>query len=429
MEKHRVLNNRKREKETAILVGVQTASEPFWKAEECLAELEQLAVSAGAHVAQSVLQSRTTPDNAYFIGKGKALHVASLAERLETGVVIFDCELSPAQQRNLEDLIGSRVIDRTQLILDIFAQRARSREGKIQVELAQLEYLLPRLTGHGVTMSRVGGGVGARWGPGETKLETDRRRIRDRIAKLKRDLNAIRLHRNVQRKRRLRQNVPNLAIVGYTNAGKSTLLNAVAGANAFVEDKLFATLDPLSRQVELRDGRIVVFTDTVGFIRKLPHSLVAAFRATLEEVTYADAIVLVLDASTRYWDEHRIVARQVLRELGAAEKPTITVFNKTDLLADPALAESLKNRVSRSVCLSAINGENITDLLNLTGEVLSSQRQTVKLAVPQNRGEITAIIHEKGNVLATEYEDGLAVFTVELDKPTAAKLREFIRDT
>jgi GTP-binding protein HflX len=349
-------------------------------------------------------------------------------ERVEADIAVFDSELSPAQQRNLEKLLTCKVIDRTQLILDIFAQRARSREGKMQVELAQLQYLLPRLTGRGVEMSRMAGGIGTRRGPGEMKLEVDRRRIRDRIAKLKRELNSIRRHRDVQRKRRLSHEVPTIAIVGYTNAGKTTLLNALAGTDAFVEDKLFATLDPLSRKVKLTDGRDVVFSDTVGFIRKLPHSLVAAFRATLEEATYADAILLVLDASDQYWDEHRIVAQQVLGELNAWDKPTITVFNKIDLLPDAvAAAENLTKKIPQSVCISAAENVNIETLLNLTADMLSSKRRTLELSVPQDRGDVAAMIHEKGHVLDTRYENGLAIFTVELDESVAGKLHEFER--
>jgi len=421
------MNKQTTDQEKAILVGVQTANDAPWEMEESLVELAALARTAGARVLDRITQSRPVPDSAYFIGKGKAGSVADRVDEIEAELVIFDCELSPAQQRNLESLIGCKVIDRTQLIFDIFAQRAETREGKIQVELAQLEYLLPRLTGRGVMMSRLGAGIGTR-GPGETKLEVDRRRIKDRIAKLKREMDSVRLHREVQRKRRLSNEVATAAIVGYTNAGKSSLLNAVADANAFVEDKLFATLDPRSRKVRLSNEQVVIFTDTVGFVRRLPHSLVAAFRATLEEATRADIIVLVIDSSNQYFEDHMAVAKQVLHELNAADKPTITVLNKIDLLADAAIAGSLTKRISGSVAVSARTGENIRTFLDLVAEVLSSRLQVVKLKIPQGRGEVTALVHEKGHVLETDYENGAVVLTAEVDKPLAARLREFMEE-
>lgn len=398
--------------------------------EESLAELAELTRTAGAQVIQSMTQSRPVPDSAYFIGRGKASTVSAAVEESQADIVIFDCELSPAQQRNLEDLMGCKVIDRTQLILDIFAQRAETKEGKIQVELAQLDYLMPRLTGHGVMMSRVGGGIGTRGpgrGPGETKLEVDRRRIRDRIARLRRDLDSIRLHRGVQRKRRVSRDIASAAIVGYTNAGKSSLLNAVADAHAFVEDKLFATLDPRSRKVKLPNGQIVVFTDTVGFIRKLPHSLVAAFRATLEEATHADIIILVVDSSHQHFEDHMAVAKQVLRELEAADKPTITVFNKIDLLPDPLIARKLVERTPNSAGISVKTGQNISELFNLVVGILSERREIVELSIPQDRGEVASLVHERGRVLKSAYVDGAIVLTAEVDKPLAETLREFTK--
>lgn len=406
---------------------MQTAHDAPWEVEESLAELAELTRTAGARIVKSVIQHRAVPDSATFIGGGKAASVASLVEELEADIVIFDCELSPAQQRNLEDLTDCKVVDRTQLILDIFAQRAETKEGKIQVELAQLDYLMPRLTGKGVMMSRLGGGIGTR-GPGEMKLEVERRRIKDRITKLKRELDSIRLHRDVQRKRRVGREVANAAIVGYTNAGKSSLLNAIADAHAFVEDKLFATLDPRSRSAKLPNEQVVVFTDTVGFIRKLPHSLVAAFRATLEETTHADLIILVVNSANQYFEEHMAVAKQVLIELGAADKPTITVFNKIDLLPDPVIARKLVERTAASVAVSARTGENIDALLRLAEETLSSRREVVELTIPQSRGEIAALVEEKGHVLERKYEDGAIVFTVELDRPVAARLRDFLKE-
>ncbi|RJP20998.1 MAG: GTPase HflX [Candidatus Abyssobacteria bacterium SURF_5] len=396
--------------------------------EESLAELAELARTAGPQVVGSVVQARPVPDSALYIGRGKAKHIAELVDQLEADLVIFDGELSPAQQRNLEDLIPCRIIDRTQLILDIFAQRAETKEGKIQVELAQLDYLLPRLVGHGVTMSRLGGGRGgARRGPGEMKLEVDRRRIRDRISKLKRDLEQVRRHRDVQRKRRISNDVPSAAIVGYTNAGKSSLLNAVADADAFVEDKLFATLDPRSRKVGLPNGQTVICVDTVGFIQKLPHTLIAAFRATLEEAVYADIIILVVDVSSPYFQEHIRVAKDVLHDLGAADKPIITVFNKIDLLADPIIASNIAEHVPESVSVSAATGANINQLLELIARILSSRRERVELVIPQSRSELAAMVQQRGAVLEKRYEDGNIVLVAELDKPIAAQLGEFIK--
>lgn len=408
---------------------MQTASEEAWQVKESLDELAELARTAGSRVVDSLVQARAVPDSALYIGRGKAKQLAERADELEADQVIFDSELSPAQQRNLEELIECDVLDRTQLILDIFAQRAETKEGKIQVELAQLEYLLPRLTGRGVLMSRLGGGLGgARRGPGETKLEVDRRRIRDRIAKLKRELDSVRRHRDVQRKRRISNEIPSAAIVGYTNAGKSSLLNAVADAGAFVEDKLFATLDPRSRKVLLPNGRTVIFIDTVGFIRKLPHTLVAAFRATLEEATFSDVIILVVDASDMYFQEHIEVAKEILQDLGAVEKPLVTVFNKIDLLPDPSIAGNLVEHTPLSVAISAVTGENLDRFLLLMDEVFSMDRERMELIVPQWRSDVELFIRQRGKVLQKTYKDGKVVISAELDKTAAAQVREFVKE-
>jgi len=420
--------NNSNEPEKAILVGVQTARDNEWEVAASIAELGELARTAGARVIRTLTQSRSVPDSALYVGRGKAQSVAALVEELEADLVIFDCELSPAQQRNLEELMHCKVIDRTQLILDIFAQRAETKEGKIQVELAQLEYLLPRLTGHGVTMSGLRGGIGARHGAGETKLEVDRRRIRDRIAKLKRELDLIRRHRDIQRKQRILHEVPTAALVGYTNAGKSSLLNALADANAFVENKLFATLDPRSRKVRLPNGQVVVFVDTVGFIRRLPHALVAAFRATLEEATHADAIILVVDASDPSFEEHMAVAKDVLKDLGAADKPTITVFNKIDLLPDSAIADNLVQQARNGVSISATTGKNMGEFLALVTRIFSSRRQRVELNIPQSRADMTHLVQQRGNVLERRYEDGNVILIAELDRQTLAHLQEFIKE-
>jgi GTP-binding protein HflX len=315
--------------ETALLVGVRSARQARWEAEDSLAELEQLARSAGARVADAVLQERDRLDPRYLIGKGKALEIRQRCAAVD--LVILDEELSGSQQRNLESLLGRRVVDRTGLILDIFAQRARSREGKLQVELAQLDYLLPRLAGAWTHLERLGGGIGTR-GPGETQLESDRRRIKTRMAKLRRDLEQVRRHRALLRRPRRKVPFPILALVGYTNAGKSSLLNSLTHANVAVQDQLFATLDPTLRRLALPGHRVALLSDTVGFIRKIPHQLVAAFQATLEEIREADLLLHVVDISHPHAEAQQAAVEAVLGELGLAGLPAILVYNKIDRL-------------------------------------------------------------------------------------------------
>lgn len=313
----------------ALLVGVCRHPQPRWEAEDSLAELEQLARSAGARVADAVLQERHRLDPRYLIGKGKALEIRQRCGGVD--LVILDEELSGSQQRNLEQLLGRRVVDRTGLILDIFAQRAQSREGKLQVELAQLDYLLPRLAGAWSHLERLGGGIGTR-GPGETQLESDRRRIRTRMAKIRRDLEQVRRHRALLRRPRRKVPFPILALVGYTNGGKSSLLNALTHASVVVQDQLFATLDPTLRRLTLPGDRVALLSDTVGFIRKLPHQLVAAFQATLEEIQEANVLLHVVDVSHPHAQAQQSAVESVLGDLGLADRPTILVFNKTDRL-------------------------------------------------------------------------------------------------
>ncbi|MBC7107137.1 MAG: GTPase HflX, partial [Firmicutes bacterium] len=333
-----------------MLVGVRL---PGDAAADGLEELAGLADSAGAEVVGRVCQERHRPDPAFFVGRGKALALAEMARGLGADLVIFDHELSAAQARNLEDVMGVRVVDRTQVILDIFARRARTREGKLQVELAQLNYLLPRLTGAGTALSRLGGGIGTR-GPGETKLETDRRRVRRRIYELRRQLEEVRRHRAVLRQARRERAYPLVALVGYTNAGKSTLFRALTGAEVPVEDKLFATLDPFVRRAELPEGGTVLLTDTVGFIRRLPHHLIAAFRATLEEVRAADLLLHVADARSPDLEEKIAAVGRVLEELGAADRPAILVYNKID--GTDLAPGRLRRGSSPAVAVSALHG-------------------------------------------------------------------------
>jgi GTP-binding protein HflX len=340
----------------ALLVGVCHRRDARWEAEDSLAELEQLARSAGARVADAVLQERDRLDPRYLIGKGKAQEIRQRCAGVD--LVILDEELSGSQQRNLEQLLGKRVVDRTGLILDIFAQRAQSREGKLQVELAQLDYLLPRLAGAWTHLERLGGGIGTR-GPGETQLESDRRRIRTRMAKVRRDLEQVRRHRALLRRPRRKVPFPILALVGYTNAGKSSLLNAMTHAGVAVQDQLFATLDPTLRRLALPDDRVALLSDTVGFIRKLPHQLVAAFQATLEEIQEATVLLHVVDISHPHAEVQQAAVESVLGELGLAGRPTILVFNKIDRLGRPPFAW---RPGSGRVAISAKTGAGLEEL-------------------------------------------------------------------
>lgn len=345
--------------ERALIVGLVTDDTDLDEAEESLHELALLADTAGATVLGRVMQRRDRPDPATLVGRGKAQELALMVQEKQANLVIFDEELSPVQAANLETALNVRVLDRTQLILDIFAQRAHSKEGKLQVELAQLHYLMPRLVGRGSALSRLGGGIGTR-GPGETKLEVDRRRVRARIASLERDVKQLQTHRRHQR--RGRQGVPVATLIGYTNAGKSSLLNALTSANVLAENKLFATLDPKTRRLLLPDGHRLLVTDTVGFIRKLPTELVAAFRATLEEITASDLLLHVVDASNPRAEEHMAAVEDVLFELDAYRKPVLTVINKADQ-ASPLTIANLRQASDRSVVVSALTGKGLDRLV------------------------------------------------------------------
>lgn len=415
------VENEKRER--AILVGLVPLRRAEFDAEDSLDELQELARTAGAVTVHRELQHRR-PDPAYLIGKGKAESLAGLVGDLDADLVIFDSDLSAAQVRNLERVLDVKVIDRTELILDIFAQHAQSREGKIQIELAQLNYLLPRLVGKGIEMSQLGAGIGTR-GPGEKKLEYDRRRIRDRITKLNRDLVSVKRSRAEQRKKRKRDVAASIAIVGYTNAGKSSLLNAIASADAHVEEALFATLDPLIRRVTLPNGLRMVFSDTVGFIKKLPHTLVAAFRATLEEVVQADVLLLVADASHPLMDEQIATVKQVLAELGAAEKPIITVYNKRDRIADKAIIERLEQRDESSVVVSALYDTDFTKLFDLVMERLDYVQRETTFSIPQEEARIVSEMYRHGEVLDQQYKDGVVVVRARLDRTFASKLEKY----
>lgn len=387
--------------EKAFLIGLQKDKEKE-RTKESLEELEQLAISAGVVVAGKDIQKRDRPDAATYIGRGKAEEIQLMAQANRIDVIIFDDELSPAQQRNLESLIGVKIIDRSMLILDIFAQRAWSNEGKLQVELAQLKYLLPRLVGQGGALSRLGGGIGTR-GPGETKLETDRRRIRKRISDLGERLEMVKKARALHRKRWAALELPVVALVGYTNAGKSSLMHALTGAEVLVEDKLFATLDPTTRKVELPDGRSFLLTDTVGFIRKLPHHLIAAFRATLEETVEADILLHVIDGSSEQAEEHAATVNRVLADLGVVEKPVISVVNKIDLIIYDAILARLLQLFDPAVAVSARNKIGIDGLLKRIGETLPQALQHIKVCIPFTKAALVTDIHNKGKVMEQEY--------------------------
>jgi GTP-binding protein HflX len=370
-------------REVALLIGLKRSHQPRWEAEESLEELAQLAVSAGAESAFRILQERSVPDPRTLIGRGKAEDIRELCEE-GVDLVIFDEDLTGSQQRNLEATLQRKVIDRTGLILDIFAQRARSREGKLQVELAQLKYLLPRLTGHGADLSRLGGGIGTR-GPGETQLEVDRRRIRRRVIKIEEELEKVQRHRALLRRRRQKQALPTAALVGYTNAGKSSLLNALTHANLPVADKFFVTLDPTLRKVILPGGRAVLLSDTVGFIKKLPHQLVAAFKATLEEVRASDLLLHVIDIAHPQWQDQEQAVAAVLEELGMATKPLISLYNKVDKLPHPEAIAFLSRR-PQSVVTSANTGAGLSELKTVIAEMLESLEESRAQRQVRRRG-------------------------------------------
>jgi len=406
-------------RQRALAVAIEGPSDDWI---ESLEELKRLADTAGVTVIATVTQRRERPDPVYFIGKGKAQEIRQIAGETGAEVALVDGDLTPTQQRNLEQAADIGVVDRSGLILDIFAQRARTREGKLQVELAQLSYLLPRLTGRGTELSRLGGGIGTR-GPGETKLEVDRMRIRRRINILRKQVARIGKRRAVERRSRHRAGVPVVALVGYTNAGKSTLLNALSDANVFVEDRLFATLDPTVRRVELPGGREVLFADTVGFIRNLPHQLIAAFRATLEEAVEADLLVHVIDAAHPQMEKQIQTVRRVLAELGSASTPTVMAFNKADLVADRS---RLKERVARerhAVALSALTGEGLDELQRLVGERLEQELVQVEVLLPWRGQDLLSEVRQRGRVLAERFGEGGVDLTVRVPGDLARRLR------
>jgi GTP-binding protein HflX len=402
---------------------------PEFDADESIAELRTLAESAGAEVVGEILQRRDRPDPATLIGKGKLEEIAGAAASVNADVLLFDHDLSPSQQRNIEKIIQRRVIDRTQLILDIFARHARTREGQLQVELAQLQYLMPRLAGHGVEMSQLGGGIGTR-GPGETQLETDRRKIARRVRHVEQQLENVRRTRRQQRQRRESAPVATLALVGYTNAGKSTLFNALTQAKVLESPRMFATLDPTIRGVQLPSKRKVLMSDTVGFIRNLPHTLVSAFRATLEEVQRASLIVHVSDASSRLSAEQDAQVEIVLKELEAERKPRLRVMNKIDLL-DEEVAQSLQadalREDSKTVYVSAAQGTGLDRLLvRIDAMIEEDPVSRVRLRVPQKEGKMLAMLEDKSRIYSRKYRDGAVELEVEAPASVVRRVKDFI---
>ena len=413
-------NFEKTVQERAVLVGLNadcfTAEQTATA--ESLEELEDLLETAGGFCTGKVLQNRHTPDSHSFIGEGKAQEVRMLVEATASTMVIFDNELSPGNIRALEEIIGVTVLDRSALILDIFAQRAKTKEGRLQVELAQYQYLLPRLSGMGASLSRQGGGIGTR-GPGETKLETDRRHIRDRIARLEDELEQVRKVRAVQRERRMKNAIPVVAIVGYTNAGKSTLLNQLTGAGIPANNRLFDTLDTTSRQLKVSDNLDVILSDTVGFIAKLPHHLVNAFHATLEELEYADLLLHVIDVSDPNLEEHVAVVDRLIAKLAKPDTPVLRCYNKADLVYTEDIPVG-----KDCVAISAKKGKNMDGLLKAIEEALGHSRHHVILRFPYAKGGMVETLHDNAQVKKAEYTDqGIEVETI-LDAILYGRLRE-----
>ena len=408
-----------KEKVLVIAIDYETGG---WLLDDVTCELSELVIACGGEIVDKATCRIYRPTAAYFIGEGKAKELALMAKSSGAVTAVFSHDLKGSQQRNLEEILKIKTIDRTQLILDIFARRATSQEGKMQVELAQLEYNLPRLVGKGIELSRLGGGIGTR-GPGETKLEIDRRRIGERITKLKKELNDVAADRAVKRKKRKDQGIPLVSLVGYTNAGKSTLLNALTEANQLTVDGLFTTLDPLSRQYTLPNHQKIILSDTVGFMHDLPHHLIEAFKATLEEVTEADILLHILDVSHPQYQNLYTSVLKVLKDLKADEKPMITVLNKIDKLDDPSRLDELNLSVKNPVAISAKTGQQLPLLLKKIAGQLAASFQTVDVVIPIHRMDLVHLAHKEGQVFSVEYQSD----TIHLKAALPMKLAGLFR--
>ncbi len=413
--------------ERALLAGLHTgALDPLDDStEESLAELARLADTAGASVVGTMLQNRPSADSAHYLGEGKLEELKLACQGLDANLVIFDDELSPVQLRNIERILNCKVIDRSMLILDIFARHATTSEGKIQVELAQLKYMLPRLLGLGTQLSRLGAGIGTR-GPGETKLETDRRHIRRRIGRLQAELKEIKNHRDLLRRRREKDHVPVAALVGYTNAGKSTLLNSLTDADVLAEDKLFATLDPTIRSLPLPDGRSPMLVDTVGFIRKLPHHLIEAFKSTLEEAVFADVLVIVIDSSSPEYEQHIRVVETILNDIGAKDKPTIYVFNKMDQKPENLVLPSRIPGADAVIEVSAKSKIGLDQFTNILSDILPGKKQRVNALIPYEKGSLLAALHQQQTVLSEQYEPNGTRIDAYVDAQGYLLIRDYL---
>lgn len=410
-----------------ILAGLELPKNKSIESEYSLEELGQLVETAGGLVVGQIIQKREKPDVPHYVGQGKVEEIKALLLEKEAQTVVFDDELSTTQHRNLEERIEAKVLDRAQLILDIFAQRAQTKEGKLQVELAQLKYSLSRLTGKGLILSRLGGGIGTR-GPGETKLEVDRRRIRKRISDLNKEIEEVRKHRNLLRTARKESSLPIVALVGYTNAGKSTLLNSLTGAEVLVEDKLFATLDPTIRKVKLENQQDILLVDTVGFIQKLPHHLVAAFRATLEETKEADVLVHVLDASHPQVLDQAQAVSETLDDLKITDKPIITALNKIDKVYNPNDLQRLVREFPNSLGISGKLGTGFSNLLDKIAEALADRYQVVYLALPYEQQRILAKLHQEGVIISEEYKENYIEIRARLSRIWLNKLEKYLHE-
>lgn len=412
------LKSNEEKMQKALLLSIDTGE---FDAEASLEELAELVKSAGAEPELTVMQKLDRPESATFVGTGKLKEIAEICKQQETDIIVVDSELSPTQIKNIENETDKRVIDRTTLILDIFAKRARSKEGKLQVELAQLKYMLPRLTGKGVEMSRLGGGIGTR-GPGETKLETDKRHIRRRTETLKAELAEVEKHRNMLRKRRKKDGVITCAIVGYTNAGKSTLMNYLTNAGVLAQDKLFATLDPTSRALKLPSGVTVMLIDTVGLVRRLPHHLVEAFRSTLEEAAQSDIIINLCDASSDEARTHLAVTKDLLESLNCGDTPIINVLNKCDLVQKDTMEQEFESYVK----ISARTGDGVDKLLEIIDENLPIRLKKVNIVLPFSAGGLAGEIREKGTLISEEYTaNGIKIEAV-VDEQLYSKISDYI---